>query len=278
MSYITAKHDLRIILAGYGKICDQVESADKSNDESCVGESAPRKVKRLADFCSGLPTVPGVSVIQDSSPFTLVLFLNMNIWSRERDFYSRRPIPASSVIDELHFKELELRMLREKMPIVNLVKKYVHIYKPNKNWIHYIGLCPFHVEKTPSFWVSPQKWIFHCWWCWAWWDVFTFIQKIEWVNFAWAIKIAKKMLWMQEGRRFAKIYKKNYFSIESRFNESWERIEEMIFLEDEISQRVRDVIYAEKEDKYSLLHWKTLDEVLTLNRITEKLPKNKKAA
>ncbi|EKE29809.1 MAG: DNA primase [uncultured bacterium (gcode 4)] len=166
-------------------------------------------------------------------------------------------------------------MIRERVPIVTLVRRYVKIYRPTGKWMHLVWLCPFHIEKTPSLWVSPSKWIFHCWSCGAWWDIFSFIKRIEWVDFIWAVKILKEIAWIPQKKKFGKIYKKNYFSIESRFNEDWERLEEMVFLEDEISQKVRDIIYAEKEEKYSQLHWKSLKEVLELNDLNNKWYRNR---
>jgi hypothetical protein len=71
-------------------------------------------------------------------------------------------------------------------------------------------------------------------------------------------------------RKFAKIYKKRYFDIIARFNENWEKIEYLEFLEDEISEKVRDVIYAEKEEKYARLHSKSLEEVLNEKEIKPK--------
>ena len=46
--------------------------------------------------------------------------------------------------------------------IVDFIQQYLTLKKRGQN---YIGLCPFHGEKTPSFTVSPQKQIFHCFGC-----------------------------------------------------------------------------------------------------------------
>jgi len=73
--------------------------------------------------------------------------------------------------------------------IVDVVWKYVPLKKSGSN---FSGLCPFHWEKTPSFMVSPQKQIFKCFGCGAWWNAITFIKEIERIDFWDAIKILAK--------------------------------------------------------------------------------------
>lgn len=194
-----------------------------------------------------------------------------NIWTREKDFYSRRPIPASSEFETFNDLQNQIALIRGSVPIVDLVRRYLKIHKPGRNWFHYVWLCPFHPEKTPSFWVSPMKGIFHCWGCWAWWDAIRFVQRFEWVKYGQAVNMILRMYKLWNPKRFAKVYKKRYFDILSLENENWETLEFMEFLQDEVSMRVRDVIYAEKEEKYARLHWRTLEDV-----ISEKPPKQKK--
>ena len=52
--------------------------------------------------------------------------------------------------------------LRTRFDIVEVVSQYVQLKKSGRN---YFGLCPFHNEKTPSFSVSQDKQIFHCFGC-----------------------------------------------------------------------------------------------------------------
>ena len=53
----------------------------------------------------------------------------------------------------------------------------------------YKALCPFHVEKTPSFKVDPERQSFHCFGCGARGDVFSFMQKIENIDFRAALEL-----------------------------------------------------------------------------------------
>jgi len=73
-----------------------------------------------------------------------------------------------------------LNEVRENSDIVEVISQYVHLKRSGRN---YFGLCPFHNEKSPSFSVSPDKQIFHCFGCGVGGNVFTFISKIEGIGF-----------------------------------------------------------------------------------------------
>lgn len=64
--------------------------------------------------------------------------------------------------------------------IVELVSEVVHLKKTGKN---FVGLCPFHTEKTPSFTVSPEKQIFYCFGCGAGGNIFSFLMKNDGLAF-----------------------------------------------------------------------------------------------
>ena len=69
--------------------------------------------------------------------------------------------------------------------IVDVISQYVHLKRSGRN---YFGLCPFHNEKSPSFAVSPDKQIFHCFGCGVGGNVIHFISKIEGINFRESIR------------------------------------------------------------------------------------------
>lgn len=75
--------------------------------------------------------------------------------------------------------------IREKNDILDVVGEYVKLEKRGRN---YIGLCPFHDEKTPSFSVSEDKQICHCFGCKKGGNVFQFIQEIKGVTFVEAVR------------------------------------------------------------------------------------------
>ncbi|MCM3637383.1 DNA primase [Sporosarcina luteola] len=72
--------------------------------------------------------------------------------------------------------EETIEEIRSKTDIVDLVGEYVQLTKRGRNWF---GLCPFHGENTPSFSVSEEKQIFHCFGCGAGGNAITFIMDIE---------------------------------------------------------------------------------------------------
>lgn len=70
--------------------------------------------------------------------------------------------------------------------IVSIISDYVSLKKQGQN---FVGLCPFHNEKTPSFMVSPDKQIFHCFGCGEGGNVITFMMKREALTFLEAVKM-----------------------------------------------------------------------------------------
>ncbi|MFA6691722.1 MAG: DNA primase [Saccharofermentanales bacterium] len=74
----------------------------------------------------------------------------------------------------------ETELIKERIDLAELVGEYVTLKQAGH---HHKGLCPFHHEKTPSFIVSPERGTWHCFGCNESGDAFTFIQKIEGLDF-----------------------------------------------------------------------------------------------
>lgn len=80
----------------------------------------------------------------------------------------------------MRYSESLIDEIRNNNDIVDIISQYVTLKKRGRN---FIGLCPFHKEKTPSFCVSPDKQIFYCFGCNTGGDVIKFISKIENISF-----------------------------------------------------------------------------------------------
>lgn len=83
-----------------------------------------------------------------------------------------------------NFSEGLIEEISQNNDIVHIVSKYVELKRMGKN---YKGLCPFHNENTPSFMVSEDKQLYHCFGCGEGGDVINFIMKIENLDFTDAI-------------------------------------------------------------------------------------------
>ena len=76
--------------------------------------------------------------------------------------------------------------IRNRNDIVDIISQYVVLKRSGRN---FFGLCPFHKEKSPSFSVSPDKQIFHCFGCGVGGNVFHFVSKIENISFREALEM-----------------------------------------------------------------------------------------
>jgi len=89
----------------------------------------------------------------------------------------------------LRFSSDLLEEIRNRCDIVDIISEYVHLKPAGKG---FKGLCPFHGEKTPSFMVSPEKQLFHCFGCGEGGNVFNFLMKYEKISFFEAVKMLAK--------------------------------------------------------------------------------------
>ena len=83
------------------------------------------------------------------------------------------------------FAQETVEQVKAYTDIVGLVSEYVTLRKRGRN---YLGLCPFHSEKTPSFTVSPEKNLWHCFGCQSSGDHISFLREIDNLTFVEAIK------------------------------------------------------------------------------------------
>jgi DNA primase len=83
----------------------------------------------------------------------------------------------------IHDEDIE--RVRSSVSIVDVVQQYVTLRRTGRNWV---GLCPFHAEKSGSFNVREETGRYKCFGCQAGGDIFTFVQEIEHVDFVSAVE------------------------------------------------------------------------------------------
>lgn len=82
--------------------------------------------------------------------------------------------------------ELKKREILDRLDVLDLVSEHVTLKRSGRRWV---GLCPFHTEKTPSFTVSPDLGLFKCFGCGKGGDIFSFVQFRENVPFIEAMRV-----------------------------------------------------------------------------------------
>lgn len=85
----------------------------------------------------------------------------------------------------IYIPDEKISEIKNSADIVDIISEAVILKKTGRN---FVGLCPFHSEKTPSFTVSPEKQIFHCFGCGAGGNIFTFLMKFEGLSFPEAVR------------------------------------------------------------------------------------------
>lgn len=85
----------------------------------------------------------------------------------------------------MRIPESKIEEIRNSVSIVDVISEYVQLRKRGKN---FIGLCPFHSEKTPSFTVTEEKQIFHCFGCHVGGNVYKFLMDYKKISFVEAIQ------------------------------------------------------------------------------------------
>src|SRR5437870_5905202 len=83
-------------------------------------------------------------------------------------------------------KQDAVQEIKDRLDLADLVSEHLRLQKAGRDLK---GLCPFHQEKTPSLYVSPEKQLWHCYGCQRGGDMFTFIQEIEHIDFLGALRL-----------------------------------------------------------------------------------------
>lgn len=98
--------------------------------------------------------------------------------------------------------------IKSKLDIVNVIQGYIKVEKVGNN---YRALCPFHNEKTPSFFISSEKQVWHCFGCNKGGSIFQFVMEMEGLDFYDALKILAQRAGVE-----LKKYDKNFYTKRSK--------------------------------------------------------------
>ncbi|MFH1956467.1 MAG: DNA primase [Patescibacteria group bacterium] len=163
-----------------------------------------------------------------------------------------------------------VEQIKSRLDIVDVVGSYVKLQKAG---INFKASCPFHHEKTPSFFVSPSRESWHCFGCNKGGDIFSFVMEIEGVEFADALKILAEKAGVQlqpvsreynsERSRLLKIIEdsKKYYI---------DKIKENKDVSDYLKERgMEERTIKDFEIGYALDGWRNLYDFLKNNKYTD---------
>lgn len=123
--------------------------------------------------------------------------------------------------------------IKERLSIVDVISSYLKLEKAGK---HHKALCPFHSEKNPSFFVSPERQSFYCFSCNRGGDIFTFVEEFEGLDFKGALALLAKRAGVSLSRKESTFHKR-----QDRLIEIMERA--LSFYEHELKKHPKVIAY-----------------------------------
>lgn len=101
---------------------------------------------------------------------------------------SNRPVPAVSEVKNGQHAT-DPRDLKDRLNIVDVLGHYLQLRRAGK---YFTACCPFHEEKSPSFFVYPERKYYRCYGCQKSGDIFSFVMEIEHIDFKGALQILER--------------------------------------------------------------------------------------
>ena len=142
--------------------------------------------------------------------------------------------------------------IKNRLDIVELISGYIGLTQAGANWR---ARCPFHNEKTPSFMVSKEKQIWHCFGCDKGGDVITFIQEYEGLSFGEALRLlAEKAGLTLDNRQFEK--KADYSPLYQANQLAADFYQQKLRGEEEASRKTRNYLQERGVSTDSIQSWR----------------------
>lgn len=164
-----------------------------------------------------------------------------------------------------------VEQIKSKIDIVSLISSYIKLEKAGAN---FKGKCPFHNEKTPSFFVSPDRNSYYCFGCHVKGDIFTFVQEFEGLDFIGALKVLAERAGVTleysdraektEKERLYAVLEQALFFFEKQLAENPEALE-YLHMRGIIDSTIKDFRIG-----YAPLDWRRLYEFLLSKGVSEK--------
>lgn len=161
--------------------------------------------------------------------------------------------------------------IKSKIDILTLISSYVKLEKAGANWK---GKCPFHNEKTPSFFVSPDRGSYYCFGCQAKGDIFTFVEEFEGLDFVGALKVLAEKAGVElknydkkeggENNKLFSILEQATFFYEKKLSEN---LEALNYLRD---RGIHKETIKEFRIGFAPLEWRSLHDFLSSRGVTGK--------
>lgn len=140
--------------------------------------------------------------------------------------------------------------IKQRIDLVDLVQGYVKLNQAGTNWK---ARCPFHNEKTPSFMVSREKQIWHCFGCGRGGDAFSFIQEIEGMDFPETLRFLAERAGVELTRDDPKLRTQKTLAFD--VNAFAAKVYNRILLEHEKAQLARDYCARRKLSPETIETW-----------------------
>jgi len=147
----------------------------------------------------------------------------------------------------------EVQDIKDKLSINEVVGQYLTLRRAGRN---FVGLCPFHKERTPSFHVSPERGSYMCFGCGEKGDIFSFVEKMEGVDFPTALKQLAKQAGVTLKPRQFNVHQDEDKNKEERLHEACEAAASFFESILKNKKEVQEYLHTRGVHEDTIKHWR----------------------